>query len=740
MKAKWIPAVALITAATLIISGCSASPEVANESTPVERPSGEPYTELKKEDYVFCASSENLKLYFQPSTTHFLVENLQDGSQWYSSPQDLEEETGSRLEQMKMQASLVVDYTNLNTKKTGTTNTYAGSVRSGDYTVELLPDGVCFRYFISEIDATIPFYVRLDGNSLITDVDTAGIEIQQEGTHITSIAVTPYFVSGRESDQGYLFVPDGSGALIRFGASNVSADTYSRPIYGDEPTDLTTDSYLRSSEEHLCIPVWGATVNQSAVMAVGEEGVECGILKAAANGQLSTLANAYVSYSLLNSVIHYVGSEEAQIYDDPQNTLGRITTRYFFLAGEEANYSGMARRYRQYLKDAYGLSAGPHGGGLYLDVYAGVAKTVSTLGVPHETVVSLTTTEQLLKMTEELKENGVEDITVRYRLWNSDELYGKRVTSAKAASKVIKKAGLDELTEREDIRVYPALMDLQTYWGGGFIDHMINASQSITGLPFAWYEHSPSTLEETNSVFYRNTLNKFPQLFGKLLSGLESKEIRRLALGDVGNQLYCDYKGTGYRRSQTKDQMAGLVQTASEHMDSLMLDAANAYAGVYADVIYSAPVCHSGQDILDESVPFYTLVFSGLAECVAPVLNNTNVGDQALLYAVSSGSGICYSLIYENASMLLDTPLSGLSGVNFETIRQEMADNYNELTPVYQAIGGSRMYSHEYIEEGLSVTVYENGAKVYVNFNKAPRKLPDGSELAAESFAVRGGN
>jgi len=107
---------------------CSASPEVANESTPVERPSGEPYTELKKEDYVFCASSENLKLYFQPSTTHFLVENLQDGSQWYSSPQDLEEETGSRLEQMKMQASLVVDYTNLNTKKTGTTNTYAGSV------------------------------------------------------------------------------------------------------------------------------------------------------------------------------------------------------------------------------------------------------------------------------------------------------------------------------------------------------------------------------------------------------------------------------------------------------------------------------------------------------------------------------------------------------------------------------------------------------------------------------------
>lgn len=740
MKTKWIAAMACIAISAVYLSGCAAAPqETAGSDRPAERPSGEAYTQLDKEEYVLCASSDKLELYFQPSTTHFLVRNLQDDSQWYSSPQILEEETASRLEQMKMQASLLIDYTDISTNKVSTTNTYTGSVQDGDYTVELLSDGVCFRYHVAEIGATIPFYVRLDGDSLVTEVDTASIESQQENVCITSIAVTPYFISGRENDEGYLFLPDGSGALVRFGAANVSADTYSRPIYGDEPTDLTMDYYLRSDEENICLPVWGAVSNGSALMAIGEDGAECGTLNAAANGQLSSMANAYASYSLLNSVMYYVGSQETRLYDDPQYTLDRLTTRYLFLTGEDANYSGMARRYRTYLQETYGLSGDRQNRGLYLDVYAGVTKTVSTLGIPHETVVPLTTTEQLLEITDYLRENGAEDITVRYRLWNSDELYGNRVTSAGAASQVVKGSGLDELTARTDIRVFPALMSLQTYRGGGFIDHVRNASQSITGLPFTWYEYSPSTLQETSDAFYRNSLAKLPRMFESLLDDLQSDQIQRLALGDIGSQLYCDYTGEGYRRTETKELMAALVKQASESTEDLMLDAANAYAGVYADVIYSAPICHSGQDILDESVPFYTLALNGLAECVAPPLNNSNVGDHAFLYTVASGSGLCYSLIYENASMLLDTSLSGLSGVSFETAGQEAADRYSQLAQVYALVGDSRMYSHEYVGDGLSVTTYENGAKVYVNFGQSAAVLPDGTELAAESFAARMG-
>lgn len=740
MKTKWISAMVCMAISAIYLSGCAAAPqEAAGNEQPTEWPSGEAYTQLDKEDYVLCASSDKLELYFQPSTTHFLVKNLQDNSQWYSSPQILEEETASRLEQMKMQASLLIDYTDIGTNKVSTTNTYTGSVQDGDYTIELLQDGVCFRYHVSEIGATIPFYVRLDGDSLVTDVDTASIESQQEDIRITSIAITPYFISGRGSDEGYLFLPDGSGALVRFGTANVSADTYSRPIYGDEPTNLTMDYYLRSDEENICLPVWGMVSNGSALMAIGEEGVECGTLNAAANGQLSSMANAYISYSLLNSVMYYVGSQETRIYDDPQYTLGRITTRYLFLAGEDANYSGMARRYRAYLQETYELSDGQQNKGLYLDVYAGVTKTISTLGIPHETVVPLTTTEQLLEITDYLQENGAADITVRYRLWNSDELYGKRITSAEAASQVVKGSSLEELTARTDIRVFPALMSLQTYRGGGFIDHVLNASQSITGLPFTWYEYSPSTLQETSDAFYRNSLEKFPRMFEKLLDSLQSDKIQRLALGDIGSQLYCDYTGEGYRRTESKEQMAALVKKASEGTESLMLDAANAYACIYADVIYSAPICHSGQDILDESVPFYSLALNGLAECVAPPLNSSNVGDHALLYTVASGSGLCYSLIYEDASMLLDTPLSGLSGASFETFGQEAADRYNQLAEVYALVGDSRMYSHEYVGDGLSVTTYENGVNIYVNFGQSAAVLPDGTELAAESFAARMG-
>lgn len=89
--------------------------------------------------------------------------------------------------------------------------------------------------------------------------------------------------------------------------------------------------------------------------------------------------------------------------------------------------------------------------------------------------------------------------------------------------------------------------------------------------------------------------------------------------------------------------------------------------------------------------------------------------------------------------MLLDTPLSGLSGASFETFGQEAADRYNQLAEVYALVGDSRMYSHEYVGDGLSVTTYENGVNIYVNFGQSAAVLPDGTELAAESFAARMG-
>ena len=63
------------------------------------------------------------------------------------------------------------------------------------------------------------------------------------------------------------------------------------------------------------MPVWGAAVNGSAVVAIGDSGEALGTLNAAACGQISSYANVYTSYRLLSSVMYNLGNYETEIYD-----------------------------------------------------------------------------------------------------------------------------------------------------------------------------------------------------------------------------------------------------------------------------------------------------------------------------------------------------------------------------------------------------------------------------------------
>ena len=729
--------VLIIAACLLLVTvGCNSnvSNDDSNKKVQIE---GTEYSDLKNTEYVQCAQDGFLKLSFCPSTTHFCIENTKDGSLWYSSPQDLSGETATKLVQMKMQASLIIDYTDTDAKKTGNINTYTGSVKSGDYRIELIDNGVRFIYHLSEIDADIPFEVFLENGELVTKIDTDNISISDKSLKITEISVTPYFLRGTAYDDGYLFLADGSGALIRFGTEVKSTSLYSRPIYGAEPTVTTSDDYLRTDEETVHMPVWGVSVNGSAVVAIGEDGEASGTLNAASCGQISSYANVYTSYKLLNSIMYNLGNYDTEIYDKISETVGTILTKYIFLSDEAADYNGMANAYRGYLIDKYGLTENVYNKGVYLDIYASTLKTVSVIGVPYQKAVLLTSADQLNEILNKLGESGLSDITLLYRNWNNKELFGKKVSSASPSRSVISEKELLSFVDSEDIRFYPAVMNLQTYSGGSYLGHISNASYSITGLPYSWHNYSKSTLNDTGKAYYRISLEKFSNVFEKFLKSSEKIGFERLAFGDIASSLYCDFRGTGYRRTSSTEIMSKALKKAKEQTGSLMLDSANAYAVPYADIIYSAPICHSGQDILDESVPFYSEVLSGIVECVASPMNCTNSGDNPELYAAAFGTGLCYSWIYEKADMLLGTELSGLASINFESSYDAVTKKFLKFKELAEKTDGCRILKHSYLNDNLSVTEYSGGTSVYVNFGRDSVVLKDGTVLEGESFVVK---
>jgi hypothetical protein len=73
---------------------------------------------------------------------------------------------------------------------------------------------------------------RLDGADLIAEVPPESIKYDGKRMTVTRISLLPYFGAAGLAQEGYIFVPDGSGALVRLNNGKTNYDAYNKPVYG----------------------------------------------------------------------------------------------------------------------------------------------------------------------------------------------------------------------------------------------------------------------------------------------------------------------------------------------------------------------------------------------------------------------------------------------------------------------------------------------------------------------------
>ena len=89
----------------------------------------------------------------------------------------------------------------------------------------------------------IPVTYRLEGDQFIVNVSTENIE--GNDFILQSITVLPYFGAAGTKQQGYMFVPDGSGSIINLNNGKLDAYPYNETLYGIDATRL---DYLTCAE------------------------------------------------------------------------------------------------------------------------------------------------------------------------------------------------------------------------------------------------------------------------------------------------------------------------------------------------------------------------------------------------------------------------------------------------------------------------------------------------------------
>ena len=166
----------------------------------------------------------------------------ENGTTWWSTPEAPEEDAIANGKiQMEMQSNLLIEYADIETEELERANSYTAA-GDGGVIVKAESDRIVIGYKMNEYRLYVPLELTLADDGLCCRVLTD--EIMEGGNYrLYALTLLPYFGAAGKGDTGYLFVPDGSGAIIRFDNGKAGLTQYRASLYGRNYTsDRLTDS------------------------------------------------------------------------------------------------------------------------------------------------------------------------------------------------------------------------------------------------------------------------------------------------------------------------------------------------------------------------------------------------------------------------------------------------------------------------------------------------------------------
>ena len=189
----------------------------------------------------------------------------------------------------------------------------------------------------------------LDEDSLVVRVPSESIRYPEEYP-INNVTLFNFFGAGGPEDQGSLFVPDGSGALIHFNNGKSRYPSFRQDVYGRDLTVQYGGTLTRN--ETIRLPVFGILRENGAFLAIIEQGASVAAIHADVSGRLNSYNYVYPSFYYRNKddVTLNAGGHQRSLpkfQAEPMHT--DYAVRYVFFDQDEASYVAMANYYRQYL-------------------------------------------------------------------------------------------------------------------------------------------------------------------------------------------------------------------------------------------------------------------------------------------------------------------------------------------------------------------------------------------------------
>ncbi len=720
---------AACVAAAFLASACSRSAPTENPADPAPG-STEPFRWAS-------ASNDRYSLAVDEENGTFQILTGSGEVAWESNPPDRASDTVARDEwRSGLDALMLVEYTLEDASITTIVDSHASSVQIQGATTTPIEGGYRFLYRFEAEGFTIPLDVTLEGGSLALEVPLA--EIVNTGTNIiTAITLAPFFGCGTSAEQGAIFVPSGSGGLIRFNNGKHLGGDFIGKLYGNDAA-IAPETYLPTMEKAR-LPVYGISKDQRAFLAVLDEGDSDATVTASVSGGRTSYNFVFPTFHLKSVDKYYItdttgGDREYRLLDRLPGRTGRLSVSICLMDGTSDDaYVDMAGAYREYLVERFALEERAASTSLHLEFYGAVLHKELLLGIPVDRTVVLTRVDGILGYLEELKAEGIGGVSVGLTNFTADSVVERTPRFPDVLGELGGGAGLARLVESVGKeKVYLAQDFCLQGRGDLFGSARRTSAKTVVGTPAYAYRYDLETgLRDTVTSRFLTSPAVVAESMGAYLSKAAASGTSSVLLESIGDILYSDFVQNGNARGATAGLWAHSLTKAGT--TGVAITGGNAYLLPIAGTVVDAPTSCAPYPIIDESIPFLQLSLSGLVELVSKPINQSSNPDRDFLEALEAGTVPHFTFILEPTSLLKQTDLEWLYGADASRWREDVTAFATVFAQLRTATAGSRLVSHRILEEGVRVSLYENGAAVYVNYTDDPVRF-EGMEIAENGF------
>lgn len=691
--------------------------------------------------YREVAKRGDLVLYANPNTYGFAVEDTRTGHIWRSSPDE------ATLKDLylgqwasKVRSICTVEYTDLNRRIL-----FEAPVPGQNAIVEMkLGNPLVYSINLADLQISFQIRVELKQDGRLT-VSIPRREIQEKAYQHLLVSITPFpfFGANSSSDNGFLLVPDGSGAVSYYRYRGLLETGFDEAVFGSA-VSYSFARYLDplvGYRPRLNMPVFGLALGNSAFLCMidsGAHNAEINVSPADSNIALNRCSASFL-YRRQTPLATY-RDLGILIYQKVMTAMDAGLT-YYLIASDEMSHVDMAQQYRRYLQEQIrlgdGLELDPR---LQLRVFCGFSR--SRMGLRE--FIPTTTFSEAKLMIDKLLEVGISKVDIILVGWHEggyQALYPRHWPVSKALGGESGLRDLIEYAHQFGIRVFLEEDFTLAFSGNSGFSARRDPARDLGGIPY----HSEGCYALSPRVSLAHASGVAGRLADLGIDGLVIRHLGQLMLDDTRGitDVSTALGETRFQEDVRAAYIQGvrrLIDTMRKELGSVRVEGANPYVFDVVDGVSYSPVRNVLGRYADINVPVLEIAVHGIIGLYGSPTNLSSEPTSHFLRNLEYGMMPCFELVWKNEEQFRKSDYSDRFSMGFEDWLPIMLRDYQAAVEELGHTFSMGIADHKRIAGDVAVTEFEDGTRVYVNYGGRPYvDTESGLQIEPLGYAVVAG-